>query len=136
MTMTALQLMKFTTKSRRDNALSARIKEIKRGTLSNGSLIYKAKIMTTRTPAGVRKPPPPMYTYVTTVEVDKKKKCIVSCSCEDFLYFSEWTLSKKGAARIEYSNGEPSNDRNKTQVPSGCKHVYALLTKLTEKGRL
>ena len=136
MPMTALQLIRGTTRSRRDAASSARILEIKTGLLKNGNRLFKAKIQTTRTPAGQRKPPPPMYTYVTTVEVTPKQKCLVSCSCEDFTFFSEWTLKQQGAARIEYSNGDPSYDRNPTQALSGCKHCYALLTKLVDKGKL
>jgi intein/homing endonuclease len=61
-----------------------------------------------------------MYTYVTTVEVSPKEKCVVSCSCEDFLFTWEYTLNKKGAARIEYSNGESSKDRNPQQIPGTC----------------
>ena len=75
-----------------------------------------------------------MYTYVTTVEITPKKYCIVSCSCDDFMYTWEYTLNKKGAARIEYSNGESSKDRNPMQIPGTCKHIYPFLSRLVDKG--
>jgi hypothetical protein len=136
MPMTARQIIKNTPRSRRDAAISAKIKELKKGTRPNGSVIYKAKIQTTRTPAGERKPPPPMYTYVTTAEFNPKGQCIVSCSCEDFWACWEVALAKRGAARIEYSNGKPANIRNPTGVLGCCKHCYALLTKLIDKNKI
>lgn len=133
MPLTARQLIKATVPSRKHAAASARIKELKRGKLPNGSIIYKAKIHTTATPDGQRKPPPPMYTYVTTLEINTKGYCIVSCSCEDFWAVWEVALNRKGAARIEYSNGEIPTVKNSSLHPGCCKHCYALLTRLVDK---
>lgn len=50
----------------------------------------------------------------------------VSCSCEFFMYNSEYALHKWGAANIRYSNGEPATFTNSDNFPILCKHLYAL----------
>jgi hypothetical protein len=55
---------------------------------------------------------------------------MVACSCEDFMYTWEYALAQKGAAAIEYSNGEPPGVRNPREVAGACKHLYVLGQKL------
>ena len=66
------------------------------------------------------KPKGAANTYVTTVEVYPSNKVIVSCSCDDFLYTWETALNLKGAARLEYSNGEMPNEKNPGNTPGCC----------------
>lgn len=75
-------------------------------------------------------------TYVTTIEVYPKNQVIVSCSCDDFKYTWETALNLKGAARLEYSNGEMPNEKNPSNIPGCCKHVFAVGEMLIEKGKL
>lgn len=135
MPMTAKQLMAKTPKSRKDAAIYTRVKEAKKGKKGD-NLLFVAKTVTTRKASGDRKTPPEPYTYISTIEVNPKGHCIVSCSCEDFMFTWEYTLKQKGAARIEYSNGESSKDRNPAQIPGTCKHIYGFLSKLQDKGKL
>lgn len=137
MSMTARQLLAKTPRSRRDAAIFTRVKEAKKGKKGD-NILFMAKTITTRKATGDKKTPPEPYTYVSTVEVLAKPKgaVIVSCSCDDFLYTWEYTLKRKGAARIEYSNGESSKDRNPQQIPGCCKHLYGFMTKLIDKSKL
>jgi hypothetical protein len=135
MPMTARQILAKTPRSRRDAAIFTRVKEAKK-TKKGESILFMAKTITTKKPSGDRKTPPEPYTYVSTIEVNKKGQAIVSCSCDDFMYTWEYTLKQKGAARIEYSNGESSKDRNPQQIPGCCKHLYGFMTKLIEKDKL
>ncbi len=71
---------------------------------------------------------PLRFRYVTMVEfLDDKLHCRVSCSCPDFTYSgAEFVLHKKGAAEIEYSNGEAPTVRNPNMHPLCCKHLVKL----------
>ena len=84
----------------------------------------------------VRKPGGTASTYVTTVEVYPKHQVIVGCSCEDFTYTWEVALNRRGAARIEYSNGEDPGEKNPSYVPGCCKHLIAVGQMLIDKGKL
>lgn len=75
-------------------------------------------------------------TYVSTIEVYPKNQVIVSCSCDDFKFTWEAALNLKGAARIEYSNGELPNEKNPSNIAGCCKHIYAVGQMLVEKGKL
>jgi hypothetical protein len=136
MPMTARQLVNKTPKSRRWAAQYAKIKAVRHGKQENGNIVFKAKILTTNNPDGTKKPEPPVYIHITTAEFMPRGACIVSCTCEDFCFTWEYTLNKHGAARIEYSNGESSKDRNPKQIPGTCKHIYAFLTRLIDKGKV
>lgn len=69
--------------------------------------------------------------YVTVIKLlNRKYHCVVSCSCPDFMFTSEWVLHQKGSADIEYSNGEPPNVRNLFRRPMLCKHLVALYEKI------
>ena len=72
--------------------------------------------------------------YVTVVEfVDKKLHCNVSCSCPDFMYRHEVALNRRGAADIEYSNGEMPTTTNPELRVATCKHLIALYLRIRAK---
>jgi hypothetical protein len=74
--------------------------------------------------------------YDTTIEFYPKNKVILSCSCPDFMYRWEYALSKRGAARIVYGNGDPPDEANPKLRPGCCKHLVALHDHLIEKGKI
>jgi hypothetical protein len=130
------QIIKNTPSNRRRAAASVVVKAIKIKTHpTSGRPLVMAKTLSRETIKGKKKPVGSANTYVTTIEV-AGKYAIVGCSCQDFLYTFEWTLNKQKAARIEYSNGESSFERNPAQIAGACKHVVALGEKLIEEGKL
>lgn len=69
--------------------------------------------------------------YVTVVEfLDNKLHVNVSCSCPDFTFTAEVALAQRGAADIEYSNGEAPDIRNPHRIPLCCKHLVALYNRI------
>lgn len=56
-----------------------------------------------------------------------QKRIKVSCSCEFFMFYSEYALWTWGAASIRYSNGQPANVRNPGNHPILCKHLVQAL---------
>lgn len=100
----------------------------------------QAKTTVTKKPSGDRVTKPKAAgaanTYVTTVEVYPRNQVIVSCSCDDFKFMWETALNLKGAARIEYSNGQLPNEKNPKNIPGCCKHLYAVGQMLVDKGKL
>lgn len=101
-----------------------------------GNPLVVCKTRSNATPQGKAKAKGSANTYVTTIEVLPSSKVIVSCSCDDFMYTWEAALNLKGAARIEYSNGELPNEKNPTNIPGCCKHLVALGQSLIDKGKL
>jgi hypothetical protein len=61
------------------------------------------------------------------------QKCMVSCPCERFTYYWEVALTKKGAAKIHYSNGDMPVVTNPNMLTGICKHLIALAKELTKK---
>lgn len=51
---------------------------------------------------------------------------MVSCSCEDFKYRLEYSLSLSRNAQIKYSNGQPANITNPTNKKFMCKHLISI----------
>lgn len=50
----------------------------------------------------------------------RQKRVLVSCDCEDFMYTWEYALSTWGAARIQFSNGDPAVVKNPGNYPGMC----------------
>lgn len=134
--MTIAQIRKYTPHNRRVASKVVKIVAIKAKKNVDGYPMILAKTISTETPKGVQKNLKISPHYVTSIEVYPKKHVIVSCSCSDFLFTYEVALNEKGAARIEYSNGEDPKDRNAAHTPGMCKHLYALSTKLILEGKL
>lgn len=136
MSMTISQIRKFTPSNRRIASKVVKLSTIKVRKNVDGYPMVLAKTISTETPKGEPKNTKTAPHYVTSIEMYPKKQVIVSCSCDDFLFTWEVALNKKGAARIEYSNGEDPKDRNPAKTPGACKHIYALSTHLIMQGKL
>jgi hypothetical protein len=61
------------------------------------------------------------------------QKCMVSCPCERFTYYYEVALTKKGASKVKYSNGDMPVVTNPNMLTGMCKHLIALSKELTKK---
>ena len=136
MPMTMRQIMAKTPQSRREAADWVKVTAVKTRRSKDGWPLVLAQTIATHNPAGVKKTPPPQHKYVSTIEVMPRGPVIVSCSCDDFKFTWETALEKKGAARREYSNGEVPIDRNPSQIPGCCKHIYRLALNLIEAKKL
>lgn len=80
MALTMRQILLRTPRSRRDAADYCKVKEIKAITKkSTGQVTFKAKTLSTHTPAGEKKQV--WNTYVSTIEVKQRNTVIVDCSC-------------------------------------------------------
>ena len=77
-------------------------------------------------------------TYVEALQGDSKplgKSYIkVSCECGDFWSHWEYALNRRGAADIEYSNGEPPVVTNPTLIAGACKHIMAMFQLIQHNG--
>lgn len=72
--------------------------------------------------------------YITKIEFKSNRNVIVGCSCYDFTFRYEFALAKKGAAVINYSNGQPPNTTNPPpRVLGCCKHCIALYKYMEKK---
>lgn len=72
--------------------------------------------------------------YVTVITIlNNKMHAKVSCSCADFTYRWEVALEDRGAADIEYSNGDQPTMTNPVLVPACCKHLVALFNSVKTK---
>ena len=137
MPMTMKQILQKTPPSRKDKAQYCVIREARVMDKDYGHIqttIYKAKVYSTHDAQG-NKHRGPRNVYVATVEVHKKQ-VVVSCSCQDFCFTFEVALSKKKAARIEYSNGELPVDRNPRMIPGCCGHLFKFGSALVAKKRV
>lgn len=136
MSLTIAQIRKSTPLNRKQSSKIVKIVATKAKKNVDGYPMILAKTISTETPKGKPKNIKTAPHYLSSIEMYPKQKVIVSCSCDDFLYMWEYTLNKRGAARIEYSNGESSKDRNPMQIAGCCKHLYALSTLLISQGKL
>jgi hypothetical protein len=135
MTMTIRQILNSTVKSRKFASTFVRVKKVKIGRhkVTNAPVI-RCISNSTHNHKGERKNYKP-NDYVSTIEV-YGRYVVVSCSCDDFWAVSEYALAQRGAARIEYSNGEPPIEKNPQLIPTVCKHLYYLGSTLIAKGKL
>lgn len=60
---------------------------------------------------------------------------MVSCSCEDFKYRLEYSLSLSRNAQIKYSNGQPANITNPTNKKFMCKHLISIFSDVLSKNK-
>lgn len=65
--------------------------------------------------------------------VNRHRKVLVQCGCENFVYVFEYANASVGASRLIYSNGEPPNFTNPRLAPGMCKHLIALAKIIIEK---
>lgn len=59
--------------------------------------------------------------------VNKHRKVLVQCQCENFVYVFEYANATVGASRLIYSNGAPPAYTNPGLMPGMCKHLVALM---------
>lgn len=123
------QISKKTNRKRRENARYVRLLQVKKGRTPNGLGFIAAQSYSTHIidehGRPVRQETP--HKYVTMILfVDDKLNVKVSCSCADFLYRWEWALWNRGAADIEYSNGDSPEINNPQYKISSCKHLFKL----------
>ena len=134
MPMTMRGIMQKCPKNRIEASDWVHIKEMKVSKNKEGFPLVKAKTYSTHKISGIKKNQSPV-TYVTTIEI-YSAAVVVSCSCDDFWSTWEVALNKKGAARLEYSNGRSPDEKNPKLVPGCCKHLYFLGHNLITKGKL
>lgn len=127
------QIVRKTPKLRKENSLFVRLSTPKFGYTKKGTAFAAVKSYSTHIKlkdGSVVKHVSPEK-YVTVVEfLDNRLHVNLSCSCPDFLYRFEVALNKKGAAQIEYSNGELPTVTNPTMIAACCKHCIALYNSL------
>jgi len=125
------EILRNTPKDRRSLAEFVKILRIKKGRDKKGFAVAMAETVSLISPSGEAIKPSNRVKYLTTVTfIDSDLHVRVSCSCHDFLYRWEVPLNKKGAAAIEYSNGEPTRVTNPSNISGMCKHLVALYKKL------
>lgn len=134
--LTLPQIARRTNRLRQAGSRYVRFTDIKKGwdTLGRGFIAgasYSTHIINNYGIA-VRNTDPTRYVTVITF-LDTKLHVNISCSCGDFMYRTEWALWNKGAADIEYSNGEPPDITNPKYSPYCCKHLLALYNKIKSK---
>lgn len=134
--LTLKQLYSKTTPERKDRARYVRIVQTKIGHNKQG-LGYVAARTYSRLKVGrdgrlVKNDDPQHYVTMITF-LNKKLQCICSCSCGDTTFRWEVANSYKGAAEIEFSNGEPPLTTNPTFKVGLCKHLCALYAKIQPK---
>ena len=135
MAMTMQAIMKFCPQQRRKLSTEVKIVATKLRK-KNGYPMFLAKTRSLTDAKGRPVPAGRANVYLTSVEIYEKRQVIVSCSCDDWTFFWEFACNKKGAARIEYSNGEPPKEKNVNLVPGCCKHLYKVGTYMIEKGMI
>jgi len=130
------QIAKRVNGFRRSGSKFVRFTDLKKGYLTNGNGYIAGASYSTHvidSSGKVHKNEDPSK-YVTLIEfIDSELHVNISCSCSDFTYRWEWALWNRGAAQIEYSNGDSPDVRNPTYKPAGCKHFFALYEKIKSK---
>jgi hypothetical protein len=88
-----------------------------------------------------RQPPQTHMAYVWAHDEDysgplsaRNVKVKVSCSCEAFLFKSEYALNYYQASVIHFSNGQPPNFTNPGLIPFACKHLEKILMQMLRNG--
>ena len=114
------QLINATPALMRNNAKFTGVKSLRHANTRNGMPAIRAKVwsQTGKTRQvyscdviAKEDPDKPIY---------KQKKVLVSCDCENFMYYWEVADNHWGAAKIKYSNGEHPNATNPGLHPGMC----------------
>lgn len=131
------QIAKTTPNNRRLGSQYVKLLKVKTGYDDQGLAFIVAQSYSTKVwseKQGIFVNNPNRDKYLTHVQfLDRKLHCKLSCSCPDFMYREEYALHKKGAADIEYSNGEPPTTTNPKQQIFMCKHLYKVYTIIKDK---
>lgn len=131
------QIIRKTSKLRKLNATYVKLTRLKVGYNRKGQAFIAAQSYSTHVFDPKKLKPVKSLNrtrYVTSVTfLNNKLQVRCSCSCPDFTYRAEYALSKRGAAEIEYSNGEAPVTTNPGLVPMCCKHLVAVYEHIKEK---
>jgi hypothetical protein len=102
------------------------------------STAFKFKVRDQRS---TRQPPVSHTAYVWAQDpeyrgrlTDRNIRIKVSCSCESFLFKSEYALNYYQASVIHFSNGQPPNVTNPGLIPFACKHLEKILMQMLRNG--
>lgn len=127
------QIAKKINNRRKANSVYVRILKMKKGYTPNGKGYVACQSYSSHVldeyGRPVRTQDPNKYVTMM-IFIDKKLNVKCSCSCPDFLYRWEVALVNKGAADVEYSNGEQPDITNPKKIPAACKHMYKLYLKI------
>lgn len=130
--LTLKQIIRKTDPFRKEGANYVRILQVKKGYNSLGQGFIASSSYSTHVLDSHGKPHrnerPDRYVTVITF-LDRKLHVSCSCSCPDFKFSWETALSYKGAAEIEYSDGEAPDVKNPRYRTGQCKHLFALYYK-------
>lgn len=123
------QISRRCSRRQRENAAFVRILKTQKGYTASGKGYVACQSYSTHVlneyGRPVRNESP--HKYVTMmIFLDTNLNVKISCSCPDFLYRWEWALHNRGAADIEYSNGDFPDITNPKYKPACCKHLYKL----------
>lgn len=134
--MTLIQILRRTSRLRKDNAQYVKLARIKTGVDKEGRPFLAAQTHSTHTRDSSGKlwrylGRRPRYVTVITF-LNRRGHVEVSCSCPDFKYRSEFALTNHQAATIEYSNGLPPVITNPMMVPYCCRHLVKLASVASE----
>lgn len=67
--------------------------------------------------------------------VNRHKKVICSCDCENYVFTWEYANAAHGASRIVYGNGNPPVVTNPNMAYGLCKHLVAVATEIIKTGK-
>lgn len=130
------QLIRRTDDGRKQRARYVKNVGVKTGRLRSGLAYVASKSKSTHKVNAkgklVRVPNPPVHITVITF-IDRKLNVHCACSCEDNTFRWEFANTAKDASEIEYSNGEPPTTTNPMLRNSMCKHMIALVDKISAK---
>lgn len=135
--MTLRQLMKSTPRLMRENSFDCFIVKMNKGKTRKGLPVVTARVRFKdpyRPSAQVR------VHEVLIVGLDdpfkpinKQKRVMVSCACENYTYCWEYANTLHGASRVIYGNGEPPSYTNPANQPGLCKHAYKLAQEIIDE---
>lgn len=104
-----------------------KIGKMKDGTRFVAAIIHSTKVQYSNGDFLVKGQDEPQ-SYVTVINfLDANANVKVACSCLDYLYRWEYANTQKGAADIEYCNGQAPVITNPSQRAGLCKHLTALM---------
>lgn len=138
--MTLRKLIRGTPRLMVNNSIDVEMVEFKRTKTKSGMPAIKA-VAITNDPWRPNKVIRKHNTFIIGAELDKEnnpvkkpinrhKKVIVSCSCENYVFTWEYANAVHGASRIVYGNGEPPVVTNPGLAPGMCKHLVAASLKI------
>lgn len=133
--MTLRKLVRATPRLMVNNALDVELVERKITRTRSGMPALKA-VAVTNDPFRPNKVRRRHNTFIIGAELDSEnnpvdkpinrhKKVICSCSCENYVFTFEYANAAHGASRIVYGNGEPPVVTNPMLAPGLCKHLVA-----------